>query len=581
MRAKVDKVIEADVLVIGGGLAGCFTAIKAKESGANKVVQIDKGMVGKSGCSALAAGALFAFCPEEDDFGQVFKEIVERADFLIDQERLKNHLEEIWDRVTEMESFDVEFEKTEDGRLRRHLGRGNIKNVMFHGPQLMDAMAKATRKKGVAQFHKTMMTDLLTKDDRVVGAIAFSTQTGEFYVFKAKATVLATGFNWYKGRDPGNRSCTGDGYVAAYQAGCDITHIEISHNNFFPANYDIGPGMSMYVGTGGFFINSKDERFMERYDPVLKDRALQNILAPSFAMEVKRGNTPIYIDMTHFTEEQVQLLKKVIPLPMRMYERVNIIKNNRFVNKIELMATAPNFQGGPLVNIRFETYLPGLYACGDSVPYAGLEGGQCYMAGAATSGATAGRSAAQFAKDAYDTMLDKEQVDVLIKQALQPIEREDGIEPDQVLLSLQEAIFPYDVLMLRDEERMKKAIQEVKNIRENQVPLLFAYDPHYLRMALEARNMVNLAEMQLRSAIFRRETRERAVREDYPYRNNIDWLKWVSIKKSNSGMEIFTQDLPIENYPIKPEKMRVLHPIWQRAKELGIITIKGEKVVWV
>jgi succinate dehydrogenase/fumarate reductase flavoprotein subunit len=339
--------------------------------------------------------------------------------------------------------------------------------------------------------------------------------------------------------------------------------------------------MHMYVGSGAKFVNARGERFMEKYDPVLKERVLLGRLAFGFAMEVRQGKAPIYIDMTHFTPKQVQRLKRVIPLPMMMYEKVGLVKNDKFVEKIEWVSYPPRSIGGCLANVRFETCLPGLYACGDTVPWAGAEGGAAALPGAATSGTTAGISAAGFAKVAGKIEVDAEQVQHLREQAFAPMLRKDGVEPDHVLLAVQETITPYNVLLIREERRMKKALAEIEDTRENLVPLLHAYDPHYLRMALEARNLVTFAEMQLKSALFRKESRGgTCLREDYPYQDNENWLKWVNVGQENGKMKVSTQDIPIDRYPVKPPRDRALDPLWQRAKDLGIVTIKEERVAW-
>ncbi len=115
---------ECDVLVIGGGAGGCMAALKAKEAGAREVIQLDKGYVGRSGPSAFAAGILQAFCPAEDDYDQVFQAIVKEAGYIVDQDRLQFHLEAAWPTVEELVSFGVEVERKEDGKIRRHPGRG-------------------------------------------------------------------------------------------------------------------------------------------------------------------------------------------------------------------------------------------------------------------------------------------------------------------------------------------------------------------------------------------------------------------------------------------------------------------------
>jgi succinate dehydrogenase/fumarate reductase flavoprotein subunit len=583
MASKDVQTHECDVLVIGGGLAGCFAAIKAKEADANKVIQIDKGKVGKSGQSAFAAGIIKAFCPEEDDFDWAFKLIIEGVHYLVDQERLENHLTEVWERVKDLESYGAEFERDKDGKILRFPGRGNILNVMFHGGnQLMTAVAKAARERGVEQINKTMMTDLLTQDGRLVGAVAFNILNGEFHLFKAKATVLATGTVAYKGRPPGVRDDTGDGVVAAYRAGADVTNADTAYILAYAANYDIGTGMHMYQGTGAKWVNAKGEAFMEKYYPELKDRADIPILTFAFGSEVRQGNGPIYCDMTHFTKEQVQRLKRVIPLPMRMYEKVGLVKDDKFISKIEWMIASNRTMMGPLPNTRFETCLPGLYICGDSMPCTGFEGGERGLAGASTSGARAGRFAAEFAKSSDPVKVNNDQVKELRRYAFQPLERKDGIEPDQVILSLLEAVVPYDVFLIQDGERLKKALEKVERIRDNEVPLLFAYDPHYLRMALEAQNLVTCAEMQLRAAYFREESRlNGGIREDFPYTDNENWLKWVSLWSKNNKMTIKTQDLHIDRFRVKPPRDIVLDRRWQLAKDLNIIKIEKGKVKWV
>lgn len=572
---------ECDVAVIGGGIAACFAAIKAREAGANKVIMIDKGWVGKSGCSCFGAGAIQTVSPE-DDLDWALKEVVESSDYIVDQERLRDHLAEIWNLILEMQTYGVEWEKTPDGKIDLRLGRGRIRHVSFYGPKMMDVMGKTTLRKGIEQINKTMMTDLLTADGRCIGVLAFNTMNGNLYVVKAKATVLASGFSWYKARQPMHRTCTGDGIVAAYRAGTDITDLDCSgHRNLFPALYDIGPGMNMWAGAGGVFRNAQGERFVPKYNPAMKDQAYLGYLSAYLAFETRRGNGPIYMDMTHLPPEAVRRFRQVLPISTRAYERVGIIKGDRFVKLIEWDSTAPMARGGPQVNRRMETCLPGLYGSGDTIPQAGqVVGGQYNIPGAMTSGARAGKFAAEYAQGMSALKIDEGQVEELRKQTFAPMEREDGIEPDQVLLAVQETIVPYQVFLLKEEGRMKDALREIEDIRDNQVPLLYASDPHYLRMAIEARNQVTIAEAQLRSALLRKETRLKCLREGYPYTDNDNWLKWVSVKMADGNMKEFTQDVPIERYPLKPPKGRALHRTWEAAEKVGAIKIEGDRVIW-
>ncbi|MDP2743751.1 MAG: FAD-dependent oxidoreductase [Dehalococcoidia bacterium] len=568
-----------DVLVIGGGLAGTLAAIKAREAGARQVVQVDKAYAGRSGCSACAAGVISSFLPEEDDREQMFTDMVVRAHHLCDQERLQDHFDDFPARLKEMEDFGVGFERLPDGKLQRHPGRGTGKFVMFHGGlQMMGAMRKAALGAGVKIVDKTMVTGLLTRDGAVSGAVGFHIPSGEFRVFGAKAVVVAAGRCWNKGRNPGNRSATGDGLALAYQVGAVLEGLDQARWNNMAARYDIGPGMNMYVGSGGFFVNSKGERFMERYHPELKDRAPLNILTPSFAMEARRGNAPIFLDLTHLEPETVLRFKRVIPMPMMMFERVGVVAGDRFTRKVEWEPAAIQCDGGLKVNRRYESTVPGLFACGDAIPPGSGEG-QRALPGAMTSGGRAGRFAAEYVRECGEPELEREQIQVLREETFAPLNRNDGIEPDQVLLSLQEAISPYDVLILRREERMERALRTVEEIWRDQAPLLCAYDPHYLRMAHEARYMTLVGMLQLRSALFRKESREN-LREDYPLIDNESWLKWVTVRREGDGVKVGAEMLPVERYPVKPKPDKTLHPLWQRVEGMGIVKIEQGEVRW-
>jgi succinate dehydrogenase / fumarate reductase flavoprotein subunit len=336
----------------------------------------------------------------------------------------------------------------------------------------------------------------------------------------------------------------------------------------------------MYVGQGARFINARGEGFMERHAPAMKDRAYLSVLVQAIAIEAKAGNAPIYLDMTHFTTEQVRLLRVVLPLAMMMYERAGIVVDDKFTRPVEWMLTSPFGQCGVKVNSRGESNIPGLFACGEAAAYQSMGAG---LMVAATHGATAGRFVAEYARGLDESGLNQSQIDRLREETFHYLDRGRGIEPDQILLRIQETITPYNVLILRHETRMKQALAEIRDIRENEVPLLCAYDPHYLRMALEARNLAFLAELHLKSAIFRTESRV-AIREDYPYIDDANWLKWTEVRRGDGGsMAVTTSDIPLESYPFKPDRYgeKYLHPRWEMAQKAGMIQIDQEGMRWV
>lgn len=572
---------DIDVLVIGGGIAGVFASIKAKESGAKKVVQVDKGHVGKSGNSAFGAGVLHVLLPSQtdEDLADRLMRLTRAQGYLVQQDMIQDHLEQSWSIVQDMERWGVEFERTSDGEIESHPGRGKHPIIMFHGPQLMHSLMKAGLRSGVQQINRIIITDLLKVNGKVTGAVGINIRNGKFYVLKAKATILATGSTWYKGLLPGHRDCTGDGYPVAYRAGAILrggeNNDEISHA--MPARYDIGPGLNMFQGLGGKWLNSKDERFMEKYNPSLLERAgLRNIMY-AFIMEIKRGNGPIVMDMTHFTQEQVQRMRKVIPLPTKMLERAGIIVNDKIIQQVEWMLCPPIGRSGVMVNRKFESSIPGLFVCGEAAASSAVVTG---LSAAATSGAMAGVNASISLSDADDPKLQQDQIDEFKERAFAALNRKEGYEPDQILLAVQENIIPYDIILLRRQDRMERALENISFVRDNYLPSIKAYDPHYLKNAHEASNMLFTAEAQLKTSLLRTESRV-GLREDYPYTDNENWLKWIEFKNENGNMEFSTTSVPIEEYPIKVKEKKELHYIWELAKKLNIISIEKGEVKWV
>lgn len=572
---------DIDVLVIGGGIAGAFAAIKAKEAGAKKVIQIDKGHVGKSGNSAFGAGVMHVLLPnqKDEDLADRLRRLVRAQGYLVQQDLLQDHLEQSWGIVQDLEKWGVEFERTVEGEIESHPGRGAHPVIMFHGPQLMHTLMKTGLQMGIHQIHRVMITDLLTNDEKVVGAVGFNIRDGNFFVFKARTTILATGSTWYKGLLPGHRDCTGDGYAIAYHAGTTLRGAEnndqISHA--MPARFDIGPGLNMFQGLGGKWLNARGERFMEKYNPTLKDRAgLRNIMY-AFILEIKQGNGPIFMDMTHFPPEKVQRMRKVIPLPSKMFERAGIIVDDRIVQPVEWMLCPPTGRPGVIVNRRFETSLPGLYACGEAAASSAVVTG---LSCAATSGTTAGMNAARFVRDINESSIRQDQLNTLEKKVFAPLKRKDGFSPEQILLAIQENIIPYEIILLRKKDRMERALENIEYVRDNYLPEIKAHDFHFLKNCHEVTNILFVAEVQLKTSLFRTESRV-GLREDYPYTDNENWLKWIGLKSEKGEMALSTSPVPIDEYPIKVNRDREIHYFWELAEKLDIITIERGEVRWV
>lgn len=569
---------DIDVLVIGGGLAAAFAAIKAKENGAKRVVQVCKGRTGCSGNSAFAASVMHV-CFPEDDKDDRLRRLSRSLAYIAQQDLIQDHLEQSYPVLLDMDAFGCGFLKKEDGGFLRAKARGAYPTVVFRGHQMMSAMRQAERDRGVELIDGVMATELLTRRGRAVGAVGFGVQTGDFYVFEAKTTILATGSTWYKGLLPGHRDDTGDGFGMAFRAGVLLSGGETNDQltNLFPRRFDLGPGMNLWVGEGGVFVNKNGDAFMAKYNPRLKDRAGLAKLTTAFCMEARRGLAPIYMDMRHIPPEGVRRLKEALIIPMKMFHRAGLEANDRILDLIEWSPAAPVGRTAPVVNRQFETSLAGLYACGEAAcPDAVVTG----LASAATSGAKAGKNAAASAMGAGRVAPERDQIAAWKERTLAPLRRQEGVDPEHVLLAVQEAVIPYDVLLIRHGDRMSKALARITAIRDAEAPFLVASDPHHLRSVHEALNLLTTAEIHLRAALFRKDSRT-GIREDHPLEDNVNWLKFVRARKEGEGVEIFAEDVPVERYPIPIDRTQRPAYLWQMGIDAGVVRIEGGEVQWV
>jgi succinate dehydrogenase/fumarate reductase flavoprotein subunit len=198
--------------------------------------------------------------------------------------------------------------------------------------------------------------------------------------------------------------------------------------------------------------------------------------------------------------------------------------------------------------------MPGLFAAGMSQAIdPGLFNGWSSMR-AMWSGERSGAAAAKFLKDASDINPDADEVYQFQRQALEPLQRNSGTSPDAVCRRIKQILFPYTVCLRKEENRLKEALAEIQHIRENEVPALYAEDPHELVKAHETANMALVAELFLRASLERKETRGDHYREDFPKTDNKNWLKWINIIKDMQGKpHLETETVPLASYRYQPE----------------------------
>lgn len=573
----VTNVIDCDVLVVGGGIAGCLAALTARDQLGDtaRVVIVDKARIGRSGQSPFAAGVFTVFDPDEDDLDEWLEEIVVSGEYLNDQLWCRQMFEHSRRVAQQLDDWAIGyrslvFVKDENGKRMRRKSRGHnkTKHDVIYSLPMMDALRRRLRLQHVTMVERVMVTDLVTDDAGTVGgAIGFNYWANETYLFRARATIVAASGCGFKSVYFGHRNLTGDLQAAAFDAGAAFTNMEQFYSNTVARDFDIH-GMNLYVSVGGKFVNGLGEEFMWDYHPTLGNRANLQNLNLAFSREVLEGRGPVYMDITGAKPEDEELCRRILPETFRLWDRAGI---SPFREKVQWM---PAFKGttagggGIKTDLRCRTTVPGLYAAGD-ICWIAVHGtysfGGINIAWAAISGDLAGRFAGEDLQSASvgSPEIPESQVRKLVARRLEPVRRTKGIGPDEVIDRIQEAIIPFEVAYLKTLPALEQAEQRLGEIEAELAPQLWASDAHELVKANEARSMLVVARMMLAASKLREESRGFHFRQEFPRTNNRDWLKLILLRRDEA--DLAAELLPVETPFIQPAEEFSLPPGVKRA----------------
>jgi len=459
------------------------------------------------------------------------------------------------------------FERDTKGELIRIAGRGHIgtRLLMFQGRKLMEDMRKQVLRKEVKLIERTMITDLLTSDGKhptqgqVVGAIGFNPRSEQSHAFRAKATIVASGPATGKIGAGYTDNDTGDGSAMAFRAGAELIGMEFcirGHPNLWAKKY-IASGINMMQGYGAKFVNARGERFMEKYAPTLKERARTPELCMAFCKEVLEGRGPLYCDMRHLRPETFERFRRVIPHTMHVFEAAGIDPSKQLIEYgPQWRLYSVSGEGGIRINLDCETNIPGLYSAGTGGwnPTQGTYSvGGNNLAFCCVSGYRAGEKAAKYAVEKREVALRADQVQALKEVALTPLSRQEGCLPDEIFERLQRAITPARFGVFKSEARIKQVLFKLEEAKQL-ASRVIAPNYHELVKANEALNYVSLSVLAFQAALERKESRGFHFREEYPERDDIDWLKWIVLKRENDKVSLHLDPIPINRYPFKPPR---------------------------
>ena len=553
-----DKIVETEVLVVGGGDGGCVAAIRARELGVD-VTLVDKAYAGKSGASAFAGGYLVVFNPEWGlDADAWMDYTVQMGEYINNREWVEVLINDSYARFQNLISWGVPF-YTKDTKIVRFQMGPVINDVMMHRRQHAPALRKKAVEVGVKILDNIMLTDLLKQDGRVVGAVGFHTRDGDFYSLKAKATVIAMGGGGFKVPAGPRDYRTADGEAVSYRIGAEITGKEFHHklcwgSREFPyARVDAGVGAQVYRT----FINAEDENIFTKYGSGYQGRAADRA-SSDILFEAHAGHGPIFFRLKAVTPEQKAgiIAHQEATGTKFCAERCGVDLSDCKIDYYEggQLGDSGEGRGGVrVINTKCESTIPGLYAIGDAAgtylcgsSYTSAGHGLCH---AIFTGYRAGENAAEYALKAGKPIVDEKEVTRLQEIAYTPLSRKGGFSPDWMTQMIQCTMAPYYIMQVKHGERMQAALKLVEFLKRHCGPMVRADDLHDLRKAHEVRNMLLNAEMCLQASLFRTESRGSHYREDYPRRVDPDWLAWTVLRDEDGEMKLAKLPIPKEWWP--------------------------------
>ena len=574
---KEIQTIKHDVLVVGAGGAGIRAAIECSQNGLDTGI-ISKSLLGKAH-TVMAEGGMAAALGNvdgRDNWKIHFRDTMRGGKFLNQWRMAELHAKEAPERVRELEDWGAVFDRTPDGLINQRNFGGHRYPRLAHvgdrtGLELIRTLQDFCVHHNIATHMECIGVDLLKKDGKINGMLAYWRETGRFVIFKAKAIIFATGGAGKAWSVTSNSwEYTGDGAGMAYRAGAELMDLEFTQ--FHPTGMVWPPSVKGILvtegvrGEGGVLLNNKNERFMFNYIPEKfasetadtieegerwlagdtearrpPELLTRDVVARAITQEVKEGRGSksggVYLDIA--SRQPADYIKKKLPSMYHQFKELAEVDIT--AEPMEVGPTLHYFMGGIRVNHDTQsTNIPGLYACGECA--AGLHGanrlGGNSLSDLLVFGKRAGEYASNYVKEnTFDDYIDDEEAKTIIRNTTDILNRETGENPYLVHEELQD-IMGNHAGIVREKEELIQGIQKLDDIKLK-IDTLKAnptsqYNPGW-NLAIDLKNLHIVSLAVAKSALEREESRGGHTRLDYPEERKELINFNVVIKKDNNG----------------------------------------------
>ena len=548
---KTEK-ISTDVLIIGGGTAGCYAALTISENSDKKVLICEKAHIKRSGCLAAGVNALNAYIVEgrkpQDyvDYAKKDADGIVREDLLL---TMSEKLNEVTDRL---EKLGLVILKDENGK---YVTRG-IRNLKINGENIKPILADAVEKaKNVTVLNRVNIFDYSVKDNKINGAFGFGIESGIFYTIEAKAVIIATGgaAGLYKPNNPGFSRHkmwyppfnTGAGYAMGIRAGAEMTTFEMRFIAL-RCKDTIAPTGTLAQGVGAKQINSLGEVYETKYGLTTSERVYGTV------NENKEGRGPCYLRTEGITAEQDESLLKAY-LNMAPSQTIKWIESGRNPSRqnVEIEGTEPYIVGGHTasgywVDTDRATTIEGLFAGGD------VAGGcpQKYVTGALAEGEIAGLSAVKYidSKESFEKISDKDTNYHLRETEKYLTDRHSLYTTEQLEEAMQTVMDSY-AGGIKTNYRFNEKQLDIADCKIRQLETLtddlYAEDFQELMYICELKERLTVCKSVIAHLRARKETRWHSFAEnlDYPEKDDRNFNKYVNSRLENGEIKIIIRDL--------------------------------------
>lgn len=548
---KTEK-ISTDVLIIGGGTAGCYAALTISENSEKKVLICEKAHIKRSGCLAAGVNALNAYIVEgrkpQDyvDYAKKDADGIVREDLLI---TMSEKLNEVTDRL---EKLGLVILKDENGK---YVTRGN-RNLKINGENIKPILADAVEKaKNVTVLNRVNIFDYSVKDNKINGAFGFGIESGIFYTIEAKAVIIATGgaAGLYKPNNPGFSRHkmwyppfnTGAGYAMGIRAGAEMTTFEMRFIAL-RCKDTIAPTGTLAQGVGAKQINSLGEVYETKYGLTTSERVYGTV------NENQEGRGPCYLRTEGITAEQDESLLKAY-LNMAPSQTIKWIESGRNPSRqnVEIEGTEPYIVGGHTasgywVDTDRATTIEGLFAGGD------VAGGcpQKYVTGALAEGEIAGLSAVKYidSKESFEKISDEDTNYHLRETEKYLTDRHSLYTTEQLEEAMQTVMDSY-AGGIKTNYRFNEKQLDIADCKIRQLETLtddlYAEDFQELMYICELKERLTVCKSVIAHLRARKETRWHSFAEnlDYPEKDDRNFNKYVNSRLENGEIKIIIRDL--------------------------------------